>query len=133
MVKSKNEKTGARPGRESKKAVPKVVQKSVETEVTEAPSQTPGGRRVRRCWWRQGLPFYIIRISNGSNGTTDYEYLLERIEDVLFRITKLQPKRATTYTVMIGRVKSCSCDGFMHRKECKHVDAIMKLESEGKL
>jgi len=49
-------------------------------------------------------------------------FLLKRTPGIIFPIPYLISPRLT-----------CTCPGFVHRKKCRHVDAIRKLREIGKM
>lgn len=90
------------------------------------------GGATRKCGWKwvqDGGAFAILQIVNGEGG----DYLFQRLTQEEFRLTKLEEDRVTSYTVSIGNVKKCGCEGFRHRQTCKHVDALVAMRKEGKL
>lgn len=95
------------------------------------PKETPPTKKIGWRWIQDGdkPSFAILQIVNGDSG----DYLFQRLTTEEFRLTKLEEDRSTSYTVSIGKVKRCGCEGFKRRQTCKHVDALVALRKEGKL
>jgi hypothetical protein len=93
---------------------------------------TPPKKCVGWKWQQTGAQarFGILQIMNGD---TIGDYLAEYIMPDIHRLTKLEADRTTSYIVIIGAAPSCGCDGFKHRKTCKHVEALTTMRKEGKL
>jgi hypothetical protein len=112
--------------------VKKEVVKSPLVEKLKGNGATPPKKSVGWKWQQTGdqARFGILQIVNGD---TTGDYLAEYIMPDIHRLTKLEADRTTSYIVIIGAAPSCGCDGFKHRKTCKHVEALTTMRKEGKL
>lgn len=78
-------------------------------------------------WRDEAGIFGVLRV-----GKKDH-YLVEKCSTLVYRVTKLEPSRATTYTVILGKTFSCGCESFSRHQTCRHIEALLGLRSEGKL
>ncbi len=110
-----------------------LAEKLKESKATPPRTAEPEKSSKSVGWrWVQDGPrpaFAILRIGNGDSA----DYLFQRITSEEFRLTKLEEDRATSYTVSIGAIKRCGCEGFRRHQKCKHVDALVSLRKESKL
>ena len=76
----------------------------------------------------------VVEIADG--GEVDH-YVVRRITPVRYRLTKMEADRECSYDVVIPSAANdagrCGCEGFVRRKECRHVKAMLALDATGKV
>jgi hypothetical protein len=104
----------------------------------DVPKETP--RRVLCLLsWDKGIQAGMLHIQSDGKSAV---YYVRRIDTLTptFQFTKLQPGEEgitlrfpyTTHLIREGDTLKgvCHCDGYKHRKQCRHVDAAITMVEE---
>lgn len=113
-------------------AVPVAVEAKA---VVAPPKRPPTGRLVSWAWRHPSGLHGVVEVIDGKQ--LDY-YFTRVLSAVRCRMTKLETNRETTYDVVVpppgaDSSGSCGCDGYVRRKACRHIEAVVALRDANRI